>query len=104
MLVRDSKIVSKWLETHRHQLRSDVTEPCVVTTSQEDIEAFLDRQLSQGCGYEDIRDHTVFDFHDEEDLVLFMREVMSADHRVKINFTLHRADYLAENVFFNCNF
>jgi hypothetical protein len=69
-----------------------------VTALQDIIEAFVDRQLSQGCGYEDIRDHTVFDFNDKEDLAVFMREMTSAD--IKVNVTLHGADYLAASVCF----
>ena len=69
-----------------------------MTASEDNIEAFVDRKLSQGCGYDDIRDHTVFDFNDKEDLAVFTREVTSKE--IKVNVTLHGADYLAANLCF----
>jgi hypothetical protein len=65
-----------------------------VKAADDEIVAFLDRQLTQGCGYEDIRDHIIFDFNNEEDMRLFLREMRSTSPPVKVNVTLFGAEYL----------
>lgn len=93
MFVEHARKASSWLKSHQQWFKKSVDEPWVVEASNDELVAFLDRQSDQGCGYEDIRDHSVFNFNHRDDIVLFMREVRGQQFRV--NVALFGAEYLA---------
>lgn len=98
--VRDARTASAWIDANREHLNSAVRKPWVVTTSYDEVAAFVDRQLAQGCSYEDIRDETVFDFDDSKDIALFLREMRSSSPPIKVNVSLFGAQYLKTHASF----
>lgn len=97
---RDSLTAAAWLNTNAHRMNSDFTNPWVATASEDEIEAFLDRQLTQGCGLEDLQNHTVFDFKDGGDLTSFTHAMRSTTPSVRVNVTLNGEEYLENNTLF----
>lgn len=97
--VTDAKKASLWLKANRRLLHANVEEPWVVTATYDDIFAFV-QQYNQGSGFRycDVRDHLLFDFHNEDDLRLFFDSTSSS---FLCNVCLFGADYLANNLDFN---
>ena len=83
---------SLWLQANRHLLHARVDEPWPVAASDEEIAAFLDEGTFT---YEDKRDHLLFNFNDEADLLIFLRNMGDT---VPCNVCLFGNSYLANNV------
>ena len=99
-LARDTLIAAAWLDTNANKMHSEVTKPWVVTASEEEINTFVERQLTQDCGFADLGNHTVFDFQDGKEMKAFLREMRSRIPVVRVNAALFGEDYLANNVQF----
>jgi len=79
-------------------LHASVQQPWVVNAADEEVAAFLERSSHKDGGftYEDIRDNLLFNFNNESDLQMFVRNM--TEMCANANVCLFGADYLANNV------
>lgn len=96
-LVDNARKASLWLKKNSLQLRASVVDPWVVTATNEDIAQFLSQKSCDNkLIYEDLRDHLLFNFHDVEDMKLFMQQ--TAADSLQVNVCLHGEEYISNNV------
>lgn len=94
--VSDARKASLWLKANGHLLRSSVEEPWVVMATDEQIEVFLARRsCRKGFMYDNIRDHLLFNFNDQDDLKLFVQHTHDT---LRTNICLFGTDYVSNNV------
>ena len=93
--VHDARAAADWIRANQQLFKQPISEPWVVSASDDRIAQFLNSQLTQDASFDDIRDHTMFDFDDSDDLGLFLKRIRSL--KLQVNVSLHGADYLRDH-------
>lgn len=78
-------------------MQEEVDEPWVLSATDDDIREFLDQQNANDANYEDVRDHLMFNFNNDQDLHLFIEHVRRKED-IRVNFSLNGREYLSNNV------
>lgn len=92
--VRDARLLSSWIAENQHQLNATVEEPWVTLASDTELQQFVDRHVQST--WEDIRDDTLFNFSDANDLRLVMQQAKQKLH-LKCNVCLNGTEYISKN-------
>ena len=94
--MQHARLARTWLTDHCALFLQSVDIPWAAEATDEEIVARFQPQLASGCKSQDLRDNLLFNFHNSQDLLLFMRLVRT-DLKLPINICLDGENYIENN-------
>jgi hypothetical protein len=95
-LVHDARIAALWITDNGEHFSGAITKPWVVSAADEEITHTIENLIGNGQIYSELRDYTLFNFSDGQDLKLFIHKAVT-DLKLHVNVCLDGADCIQNN-------
>ena len=96
--VDNARVAATWLEGNRRLFLGDVVVPSIVRMTDDELQMWASRALDNDATFEQLRDATLFNFTDEDDMKIFI-QLTNTDLGVVSNICLNGQDYINNNAY-----
>jgi hypothetical protein len=98
--VYDTRKAAAWASANRHMFASAVDIPWIAETSEHVVQQQVNSLFQSETAYEDVRDWTVMNFNNKEDINIFLNARNAEGWLVYV--CLNGMDNIADNVNLRC--
>ena len=95
--LQHARVASSWMRHNKQLFKGSVFEPTILRQSDAEIISQVQRQISFGLTFIDLRDNLLFDFTDIDDVNAFTNEVREGMD-CAAHFCLNGQQYLENNL------